>query len=247
VVGALVAYSREASAMLVRAVDEVARWVSAGELRRRRPAAHTGSWRRAAGPASADSPHFIYNSLTAVASFVRTDPDRPATCSRVRGLHPLRAAPSGRVHDLARSCATPSRYLVLERPASPIGWSSRCTSPRRYCRSRCHSRRAAAGRERRAARPSRATPGVVTSPIHAIDDGPARLISIEDDGPGSDPDVIRSPSCTSRRRRRWAWACRCPAAAGLWRPVRPGVETARPPGRRSVSDTEVSRPACILP
>jgi len=77
VVGALVAYSRGTSAMLVRAVDEVARWVSgqvelaaADRQRTRLMEAELRALR------AQISPHFIYNSLTAVASFVRTDPDR---------------------------------------------------------------------------------------------------------------------------------------------------------------------------
>src|SRR5690348_2005353 len=77
VVGALVAYSRDTSAMLVRAVDEVARWVSgqvelaaADKQRTRMMEAELRALR------AQISPHFIYNSLTAIASFVRTDPDR---------------------------------------------------------------------------------------------------------------------------------------------------------------------------
>src|SRR6185437_5587416 len=73
VVGALVAYARGSSAMLVRAVEEVARWVSgqvelasADEQRTRLMEAELRALR------AQISPHFVYNSLTAVASFTRT-------------------------------------------------------------------------------------------------------------------------------------------------------------------------------
>jgi two-component system LytT family sensor kinase len=77
VVGALIAYGPQTSPSLVRAVEEVAAWVSTQvEL--------AGADRRQAQLVRAElsalraqiSPHFIYNSLTAIASFVRTDPDR---------------------------------------------------------------------------------------------------------------------------------------------------------------------------
>jgi two-component system LytT family sensor kinase len=77
VVGALAAYHARASAGLVRAVAEVGRWVS-GQLelaeldssRRRALEAETRALR------AQISPHFVYNSLTTIASFVRTDPMR---------------------------------------------------------------------------------------------------------------------------------------------------------------------------
>jgi two-component system LytT family sensor kinase len=78
VVGALVAYDRSRpSAISIRATEEVARFVS-GQLdlaeldrsRTRMAQAEVLALR------AQISPHFVYNSLTAIASFVRTDPDR---------------------------------------------------------------------------------------------------------------------------------------------------------------------------
>ncbi|WP_440065188.1 sensor histidine kinase [Streptosporangium sp. OZ121] len=77
VVGALAAYDTVVSAALVRTVTEVGRWVS-GQLemaevdssRRRTMAAEMRVLR------AQMSPHFVYNALTTIASFVRTDPDR---------------------------------------------------------------------------------------------------------------------------------------------------------------------------
>jgi two-component system, LytTR family, sensor kinase len=77
VVGTLQAYTTVASAGLVRATDEVARWVSGqlelAELDRSRTRLMEAEVRALRAQIS---PHFIYNSLTAIASFVRSDPDR---------------------------------------------------------------------------------------------------------------------------------------------------------------------------
>ncbi len=115
-VGALVAYGRGSSAMLVRAVEEVARWVSgqvelasADAQRTRLIEAELRALR------AQISPHFIYNSLTAVASFTRTDPERArelllefADFTR----YALRRG--GEFATLADELRNTERYLVLE-------------------------------------------------------------------------------------------------------------------------------------
>ncbi len=77
VVGALAAYGPNVTAGLVRAATKVAGWVSTqvelAELGRERARA---SEAELAALRAQISPHFIYNSLGAIASFVRTDPDR---------------------------------------------------------------------------------------------------------------------------------------------------------------------------
>lgn len=77
VIGAITAYTDHASAGLARATEEVAQWFSAqlelaevGRDRSRMMEAELRALR------AQISPHFIYNSLAAIASFVRTDPDR---------------------------------------------------------------------------------------------------------------------------------------------------------------------------
>ena len=77
VAGALVVLAERASASLLRATEEVAAWVSGqlelaelDEQRHRLARAEVRALR------AQISPHFIYNSLGAIASFVRTDPDR---------------------------------------------------------------------------------------------------------------------------------------------------------------------------
>ncbi|MGW7454579.1 sensor histidine kinase [Streptomyces sp. NPDC054787] len=75
--GALVAFGSRESAVLVRAATEVARWVSVqlelSELDRSRTRLMEAEIRALRAQIS---PHFIFNSLAAIASFVRTDPER---------------------------------------------------------------------------------------------------------------------------------------------------------------------------
>ncbi|MFD8565288.1 sensor histidine kinase [Streptomyces sp. NPDC057694] len=75
--GAVVAYAPRESAVLARATDEVARWVSVqlelAELDRSRTRLIEAEIKALRAQIS---PHFIFNSLAAIASFVRTDPER---------------------------------------------------------------------------------------------------------------------------------------------------------------------------
>ena len=116
VVGALLAYGNDISASTVRAADEVARWVSTqvelAELDRSRARASEAELRALRAQIS---PHFIYNSLAAIASFVRTDPDRArellidfADFTR----YALRSG--GPFTTLAEELRNVERYLVLE-------------------------------------------------------------------------------------------------------------------------------------
>lgn len=116
VVGALAAYGSDASVGLVRATTEVASWVSMnvtlaelGWHRTRTMEAELRALR------AQISPHFVYNSLAAIASFVRTDPDRArelllefADFTR----YSFRA--SGAFVPLADELTNIERYLTLE-------------------------------------------------------------------------------------------------------------------------------------
>ena len=194
VVGALVAYSRGTSAMLVRAVDEVARWVSgqvelaaADRQRTRLMEAELRALR------AQISPHFIYNSLTAVASFVRTDPDRArdlllefADFTRYALRH------RGEYTTLADELRNTERYLQLEQArfgdrlvvelqvapeVLPIAVPFLVVQPLV---------------ENAVRHGMEGHDGVVTVSIDAVDDGSDALISVEDDGPGSDPEIVRA-------------------------------------------------------
>ena len=76
VLGALVAYAPRESAVLARAAGEVARWVCVqlelAELDRSRTQLIEAEIKALRAQIS---PHFIFNSLAAIASFVRTDPE----------------------------------------------------------------------------------------------------------------------------------------------------------------------------
>jgi two-component system LytT family sensor kinase len=77
VVGTLQAFTSDASAALVRATDEVARWVSGQLELAELDTARTSRMEAEVRALRAQiSPHFVYNALTTIASFVRTDPDR---------------------------------------------------------------------------------------------------------------------------------------------------------------------------
>ena len=75
--GTLAAYGPEESPVLVRAAEEVARWVCVqlelADLDRSRTRLIEAEVRALRAQIS---PHFIFNSLAAIASFVRTDPER---------------------------------------------------------------------------------------------------------------------------------------------------------------------------
>lgn len=77
VVGTLQAYTGYPTAGLVRATAEVAQWVSGQLALAELDASRTRLVEAEVRALRAQiSPHFIYNSLGAIASFVRTDPDR---------------------------------------------------------------------------------------------------------------------------------------------------------------------------
>jgi len=117
VVGTLAIYGAEASAGLVRAANEVARWVSGQLELAELDASRTRLMEAEVRALRAQiSPHFIYNSLTAIASFVRTDPDRArelllefADFTR----YTLRT--HGEFTTLAEDLRSIDRYLLLER------------------------------------------------------------------------------------------------------------------------------------
>ncbi|MDO5627663.1 MAG: histidine kinase [Mobilicoccus sp.] len=77
VVAVLASYNRTSSSDLVRATEAVASWVATqidlAELSRERGRTMEAELRALRAQIS---PHFVYNSLAAIASFVRTDPDR---------------------------------------------------------------------------------------------------------------------------------------------------------------------------
>jgi two-component system LytT family sensor kinase len=117
VIGTLSAYGVAASAALVRAVTEVARWVSTqvelAELDRQRARLMEAEVRALRAQIS---PHFIYNSLTAIASFVRTDPERARELVlEFADFTRYSFRRHGDFTTLAEELRSIDRYLTLER------------------------------------------------------------------------------------------------------------------------------------
>ncbi|MGW6278882.1 histidine kinase [Kribbella sp. NPDC055071] len=192
VVAVLVAYSIRSSAALVRATEEVARWVSGqvelAELNKERTRAMEAELRALRAQIS---PHFIYNALAAIASFVRTDPERArelllefADFSR----YALRRG--GEFTTLSDELRNVERYLVLEQArfgdrlkvslliapeVLPVVIPFLVVQPLVENAVR-HGLEAGVGR--------------IT--IRARDQISEAEISVEDDGVGSDPEVIRA-------------------------------------------------------
>jgi two-component system LytT family sensor kinase len=194
VVGALVTYARGTSAVLVRAVEEVARWVSGqvelsnAELQRNRLVEAELQALRAQ-----ISPHFIYNSLTAVASFTRTDPDRARELLLEFADFTRYALRRGSEYTtLAEELRNTERYLVLEQArfgdrlrvsltvapeVLPIAVPFLVVQP-------LVENAVRHGLEGHA--------GSVLVSISAMDSGPEAVIAVEDDGTGAEPDAIRA-------------------------------------------------------
>ena len=77
IVGTLAAFAPYPTAGLALAADETAQWVSGQLELAELDASRTRLMEAEVRALRAQiSPHFIYNSLNAIASFVRTDPDR---------------------------------------------------------------------------------------------------------------------------------------------------------------------------
>jgi two-component system LytT family sensor kinase len=117
VVGTLIAYGPAVSAGLVRATEEVAKWVSAqvqlAELDRSRTRAIEAELRALRAQIS---PHFVYNSLAAIVSFVRTDPERARDLLlEFADFTRYAFRRGGEFTTLADELRNIERYLVLER------------------------------------------------------------------------------------------------------------------------------------
>lgn len=195
--GTLQAYAPEASAGLARAADEVAAWVSGqlelGELdasRHRLMEAEVRALR------AQISPHFVYNSLTAIASFVRTDPDRArellldfADYTR----HSFRRL--GDYTTIEEELGSIQRYLVLEqaRFGDRLGVELRIapeTLPITIPVLSLQPLVENAVRHGLAPQPEGGT--VVISARDGVAGDRDALITIEDDGVGEDPERIRA-------------------------------------------------------
>lgn len=193
VVGTLQVFTNVDSAALLRATDEVAAWVS-GQLelaeldssRNRLMAAEVRALR------AQISPHFIYNSLSAIASFVRTDPERARELLlEFADFTRYSFRRHGDFTTLAEELRSIERYLLLEQ--ARFGDRLRVTLqiapevlPVRIpflCLQPLVENAVRHGLE------GRADGGSIE--IVARDQGPEAVITVEDDGAGEDPERVR--------------------------------------------------------
>lgn len=194
VVATLAVYGPSVSTGLVRATEEVARWISTqielAELDRQRTRLMEAELRALRAQIS---PHFIYNCLGAIASFVRTDPDRARELILEFADFTRYAFRRGGAYTTLREeLRNIERYLVLEQArfgdrlvvslriapeVLPVAVPFLAVQP-------LVENAVRHGLERKT--------GVGHVTITAVDLGSAAEISIEDDGVGGDPDVIRA-------------------------------------------------------
>ncbi|MGN6721808.1 MAG: sensor histidine kinase [Marmoricola sp.] len=116
IVGTLQVFADSASASLVRATTEVAEWVSVQLRVAELDASHARLMEAEVRALRAQiSPHFIYNALNAIASFVRTDPDRArALLVEFADFTRYSFRKHGEYVTLEEELRSIERYLVLE-------------------------------------------------------------------------------------------------------------------------------------
>ena len=193
VVGTLQVFAPAVSAGLVRAGEEVAAWVSGQLELAELDASRTRLMEAEVKALRAQiSPHFIYNSLNAIASFVRTDPERARELLiEFADFTRYSFRKHGEFTTLAEELRSIERYLALEKArfgdrlhvtlrvapeVLPVTVPFLCLQPLVENAVR-HGLEAKDG------------PGRIE--IVAEDRDREALISIEDDGVGEDPERIR--------------------------------------------------------
>ncbi len=196
-VGTLVAGAPEATGGLVRATDEVAVWVSGQLELAQLDSSRTELMEAEVRALRAQiSPHFIYNSLGAIASFVRTDPDRARELLlEFADFTRYSFRRHGEYTTLADELRSVERYLLLEQArfgdrlqvtlriapeVLPVAVPFLCIQPLVEN----------AVRHGLEARGDKAD-GVGRLLIEARDVDQECVIEVEDDGVGEDPDRVR--------------------------------------------------------
>ena len=193
VVGTLVALAPNASAGLVRTTSEVASWVSSqlelAELDKSRTALMEAEVRALRAQIS---PHFVYNSLSAIASFVRTDPERARELLlEFADFTRYSFRRHGDFTTLAEELRSIERYLVLERArfGDRLEVTLRVAPEVLAVKVPFLSIQPLVENAVRHGIERKEGPGRVT--ILAQDVGAEALITIEDDGAGEDPERVR--------------------------------------------------------
>lgn len=194
VVGSVVVHTDEASAGLVRATTEVARWMSSqlelAELAISRTALMEAELRALRAQIS---PHFIYNSLGAIASFVRTDPERARELLlEFADFTRYSFRRHGEFTTLAEELRSIERYLVLEKArfGDRLRVVTRIAPEVLSVRLPFLSVQPLVENAVRHGLEPKSGDGTII--IVARDDGAECVITIEDDGAGADPEVVRA-------------------------------------------------------
>jgi two-component system LytT family sensor kinase len=193
IVGTLQVYAPSASAGLVRATEEVALWVSGQLELAELDASRTRLMEAEVRALRAQiSPHFVYNSLTAIASFVRTDPERARELlTEFADFTRYSFRRHGEFTTLAEELRSIERYLALEmaRFGDRLDVKLRIapevlsvTVPF-LCLQPLVENAVRHGLE------NKAGPGLIE--IIAEDHDREAVITVEDDGVGEDPEKVR--------------------------------------------------------
>ncbi len=194
VVGTLQAFAPQPTAGLARAADEVAQWVSGQLELAELDASRTRLMEAEVRALRAQiSPHFVYNSLGAIASFVRTDPERARELLlEFADFTRYSFRRHGDYTTLAEELKSVERYLLLEQArfgdrlqvtlriapeVLPVAVPFLCVQP-------LVENAVQHGLEASGAQGGRIS-------IIAHDRGQDCVIEIEDNGAGEDPERIR--------------------------------------------------------
>lgn len=194
VVAALAAYGPTVSAGLVRATEELAEWISTqvelAALERQRTHLMEAELRALRAQIS---PHFIYNCLSAIGSFVRTDPDRARELILEFADFTRYAFRRGGAYTtLADELRNIERYLVLEQARFGDRLVVQLTIAPEVLAVAVPFLAVQPLVENAVRHGLEGKSGVGHVTITAADVGQEAEITIEDDGLGSDPEVIRA-------------------------------------------------------
>lgn len=193
VLGAIAAYDRGAPAASVRTLTEMSRWMN-GQLelaeldasRTRLVEAEVKALR------AQISPHFIYNALNAIASYIRTDPEHARELLlEFSDFTRYSFRRHGQFTTLSEELSSIERYLKLERARFGdrmlvelrIAPEVLAVNVPFLCLQPLVENAVRHGLENKT--------GVGHIALHAMDMGPDVWVTIEDDGIGADPQRIR--------------------------------------------------------